>query len=32
MKSVLQKFEFKTKLIGQFYDSANVMAGHLNGV
>lgn len=32
MNSVLQKFEFKTKLIGQCYDGASVMAGNLNGV
>jgi len=32
MNSVLQKFDFKTKLIGQCYDGASVMAGNLNGV
>jgi len=32
MNSVLHKFDFKTKLIGQCYDGASVMAGHLNGV
>jgi hypothetical protein len=32
MNSVLQKFDFKTKLIGQCYDGVSVMADHLNGV
>jgi hypothetical protein len=32
MNSVLQKLDFKTKLIGQYYDGASVKTGHLNGV
>lgn len=30
--TVLEPFNFKTKLIAQCYDGASVMAGHVNGL
>lgn len=30
--SVLQPYNYKSKLVAQCYDSASVMAGHVNGL
>ncbi|KAJ4430334.1 hypothetical protein ANN_22550 [Periplaneta americana] len=30
--SVLEQYDYKSKLVGQCYDGASVMAGHLNGL
>ena len=32
LTTILDHFNFKTKLIAQCYDGARVMAGHVNGL
>ena len=32
LDNILDKFDYKKKIVGQCYDGASVMAGHLNGL